>query len=400
MEETSGSYFPPQASAEFLQDVIVSLKQLVRDDSTTILAAGPIEVKILLGRQLHDEAQIVKRMLERHTELGGESDNVNLDREYVMSQAKTTAGALVERATSKTTLNDHIANYCHKFHPHWDEPTVRLIQDAQSVLREHASDLLSLSCDIQEAVGEPEGGLLAALSHRTALPARDRRFEVVEKVGPRPSGNDLNQMIVHSLHHILMGTEIPTIEACAGLLIDFPDMPWDFSVDMARQAWDEARHAQSCIDRLHQLGGVLGILQVDYCLWRMTAGRDLALRLAIHQRIGEWVGVDVALGLAGQLRSEGDTITAQLFDFIICDEITHVAFGNKWIRRTTASQEEILSLQQMAEAVREEHGQASISNHFPLMVDACRRAGMSEEEITYLERKHAAHRSATNNNTP
>ena len=30
---------------------------------------------------------------------------------------------------------------------------------------------------------------------------------------------------------------------------EHPDMPWDFHVDMARQVWDDLRHAEFC-DRL------------------------------------------------------------------------------------------------------------------------------------------------------
>ena len=48
--------------------------------------------------------------------------------------------------------------------------------------------------------------------------------------------------------HGLMDAELSAAELMARNSHEHPEMPWDFHVDMARQNWDEVRHA-----RLHDL---------------------------------------------------------------------------------------------------------------------------------------------------
>jgi hypothetical protein len=42
------------------------------------------------------------------------------------------------------------------------------------------------------------------------------------------------------LHGIATG-EMQAMEAAGRTLFDFPDAPWEFQLDMARQVWDESR---------------------------------------------------------------------------------------------------------------------------------------------------------------
>ena len=44
--------------------------------------------------------------------------------------------------------------------------------------------------------------------------------------------------------HAVFGGEIQALEGAARSLWDFPDAPWEFKMNMARQCWDEARHVQ------------------------------------------------------------------------------------------------------------------------------------------------------------
>ena len=45
------------------------------------------------------------------------------------------------------------------------------------------------------------------------------------------------------LHGIAIG-ELQAMEAAGRTLFDFADAPWEFQLDMARQVWDESRHAE------------------------------------------------------------------------------------------------------------------------------------------------------------
>ena len=45
------------------------------------------------------------------------------------------------------------------------------------------------------------------------------------------------------MHGIFVG-ELQALEGAGRSLWDFPDAPWEFKMNMARQCWDEARHVQ------------------------------------------------------------------------------------------------------------------------------------------------------------
>src|SRR5258708_13150083 len=45
------------------------------------------------------------------------------------------------------------------------------------------------------------------------------------------------------LHTIYTG-ELQAMEAAGRTLFDFPHPPWEFQLEMARQAWDESRHTE------------------------------------------------------------------------------------------------------------------------------------------------------------
>ena len=48
------------------------------------------------------------------------------------------------------------------------------------------------------------------------------------------------------------------MEGAGRTVFDFPDAPWDFTLDMARQVWDESRHVEIYLGLLDHLGGYVG----------------------------------------------------------------------------------------------------------------------------------------------
>src|SRR5262249_34002615 len=133
-------------------------------------------------------------------------------------------------------------------------------------------------------------------------------------------------------HFLLMSTEIPTIEHCARLIIQRGDLPWAFVQDMARQCWDEGRHAKACIQHIIASGYNVGDFPVELNLWRAPSDQPLPLARAVHQRIGERIGVDAAVWASMNAAASGASDTARTFDFIYRDEVLHVRFGNYWLR--------------------------------------------------------------------
>ncbi len=54
--------------------------------------------------------------------------------------------------------------------------------------------------------------------------------------------------------HGICGGEFQAMEAAGRTVYDFPDAPWEFQHDMARQVWDEARHAEIYMKLLEYVG--------------------------------------------------------------------------------------------------------------------------------------------------
>ncbi len=59
------------------------------------------------------------------------------------------------------------------------------------------------------------------------------------------------------MHGIYVG-ELQALEGAGRSLWDFPDAPWEFKMNMARQCWDEARHVQIYEKLLEHVGGDAG----------------------------------------------------------------------------------------------------------------------------------------------
>lgn len=156
-----------------------------------------------------------------------------------------------------------------------------------------------------------------------------------------------------------------------------------FFEDLGTQVWDEARHAVAFHRRLRELGGTIGEFPIEINLWRLTVDRPMALRLAVHQRLGEWLGVDAALSWSGRLRDMGDEQNARILEFIMADEINHVRLGNAWIRHALPTDEEVWALHREAEGLRFDLF-AGRDAHHPVNVDLCIACGFTPAEADIL----------------
>lgn len=259
-----------------------------------------------------------------------------------------------------------------------DEPTIRILGEliaSSMTIAEEAESAFRQVCqifpDMELAGSSNEGHLPAKVPLR---PARDDRFS---ETASNPNLTDT----VKLLHVFYTDLELATIEACSRLIVEFPAMPWQFVVDMARQCWDEARHAEAFRTRLLQLGGRLGTYAMSYALWEMAAGEPVDVSLAVQQRVGEWIGVDGAIWQAQQLRFGGDEVTSELFEFVALDEITHVAYGNKWLRSVAGSEARVKVVHDLALDKRSACGK-SVDGPltFPYNDWACERGGYTASE--------------------
>jgi uncharacterized ferritin-like protein (DUF455 family) len=193
------------------------------------------------------------------------------------------------------------------------------------------------------------------------------------------------------VHGIFVG-ELQAMEGAGRTVYDFPDAPWEFTMDMARQVWDESRHVEIYLGLLDHLDGYVGEFPETTILWRCACAEDAAARVAGVNRGLEGLACDVfnqLIHIAGKI---GDPIIEKSVDYVLADEITHVRMGSKWLNKLTEGDPErrrhAIEFQQSIDdrfnlgGVRQdgqhEHVQISIAK------DARRLAGFTEEEIERL----------------
>jgi hypothetical protein len=144
------------------------------------------------------------------------------------------------------------------------------------------------------------------------------------------------------LHTIYTG-ELQAMEAAGRTLFDFPDAPWEFQLEMARQVWDESRHTEIFGRLVEYMGAVPGDYVETDLLWRCTLTDDPAARVAGINRGLEGLACDVFEHLIRIAQKNGDSIIEKAVDYVLADEITHVRMGSKWMRKLTEGNPERLA---------------------------------------------------------
>jgi uncharacterized ferritin-like protein (DUF455 family) len=193
------------------------------------------------------------------------------------------------------------------------------------------------------------------------------------------------------VHGILVG-ELQAMEGAGRTVYDFPDAPWEFAMDMARQVWDESRHVDIYLGLIDHLGGYVGEFPESTILWKCACAEDAAARVAGVNRGLEGLACDVFNQLVHIARKIGDPILERAVDFVLADEITHVRMGSRWLneltkgdperrRRAIEFQETIDERFNLGGVRREgDHEEVPIS----IAQEARRLAGFTDEEIERL----------------
>jgi uncharacterized ferritin-like protein (DUF455 family) len=218
----------------------------------------------------------------------------------------------------------------------------------------------------------------------------ERRVEQGLSVFPTLSSRESMRERVHG---ILVG-ELQAMEGAGRTVYDFPDAPWEFTLDMARQVWDESRHVEIFLGLLEHLGGYVGEFAETTILWRCACAEDAAARVAGVNRGLEGLACDVFNQLVHIAAKIGDPIIERSVDFVLADEITHVRMGSRWLneltrgdpdrRRRAIEFQETIDERFNLGGVRQdgEHEEVSIS----IARDVRRLAGFTDEEIERLVR--------------
>ena len=169
-------------------------------------------------------------------------------------------------------------------------------------------------------------------------PARDARWNIIHNPAEFKEKDwsfDSNEGKLHLLHDLL-NSEFITVERMGLIISDFPEIPWQMKLDMARQAWDEARHAEIVQRRLEELGGHVGMFPTSCFGWEQDVNRpDPLERLALSNMTFESESCKHLRDWIAKAKKTGDTRSLQLVEFLLADEVNHVLYGVHWIDELT-----------------------------------------------------------------
>lgn len=224
---------------------------------------------------------------------------------------------------------------------------------------------------------------------------RARRVAEIRMEQGLPPFPDLSSLeaIRERVHGVLVG-ELQAMEGAGRTVYDFPDTPWEFTMDMARQVWDESRHVEIYTKLIEHLGGYLGEFPESTILWRCACAEDAAARVAGVNRGLEGLACDVFAQLIAIAKKIGDPLIERAVDYVLADEITHVRMGSYWLNRLTEGDpERRRRAVEFQESIDERFNLGGVrqegeADQVPIAIatEYRRLAGFTDEEIQRLVR--------------
>ena len=205
-----------------------------------------------------------------------------------------------------------------------------------------------------ESLPDDVEGVVALMEH--VAPKLHERIEgtelekVYDDLGPgfpfltqfgamSPDDPNVETQLKVRLHGIFVG-ELQALEGAGRTLWDFPEAPWEFRMNMARQCWDEARHCQVYEKLLHHAGAEVGDYPETTTLFEAACADDPTMRVAGVNRCLEGLACDAFRAMIDYAKAAGDPVMEQAVDFVLADELTHVRFGSNWVKQFTRSDPE------------------------------------------------------------
>jgi hypothetical protein len=330
------------------------LRELVHLSCGWLALEPRLEVKYALGDHLHDDARAVTKVKRRLYELRTPSD-------YPGAPSAELA-ALLDRAGAaampaeyleiaygelKPALAAAMRVHLAALDPIIDEPSLRLLTQLAHRQERHVVELAPAHS--HPLPFEDLGALEIRLREMRELtvmapldePARDDYVHVTPE-GDTYLSDDLyvngdeNHVPTDPdeqkhFFHGLMDAELCAAELMARNSHEHPEMPWDFHVDMARQCWDEIRHAE-IHDRLMstELGCHWGDFPIGFGYFKSIYALDLLGRLVLFNGTSEQKAMWRHSHRRKVLVELGQTTIARVFDYLLADEVPHVHNGVRW----------------------------------------------------------------------
>ncbi len=322
------------------------LREIVHLDCGWLPLVPAFEDKLRLGDELHDDARSITKVRRRLYELRHPSDYPGAPGDELavllddLGAAANPSAYLEARTAAKRELAHAMNVHVEALDPVIDEPSLRLLTQLVERQERHAGparskrDLGALPIRMRE---RRELRVMAPLDE----PARDPFVTVTPDGDPYLSDDlyvngDENHVPTEPedqrhFFHGLMDAELSAAELMARNSHEHPEMPWDFHVDMARQTWDEVRHAKvHDVLMRTELGCTWGDHPVGFAYFRSIYALDLLGRLALFNGTSEQKAMWRHSHRRKVLLGQGQEIVAKVFDYLLADEVPHVHNGTRW----------------------------------------------------------------------
>ena len=184
--------------------------------------------------------------------------------------------------------------------------------------------------------------------------------------------------LIHALTHI----EFNAINLALDAIWRFDNMPTQYYIDWLKVAAEEAYHFTLLNNHLQTLGYQYGDFPGHNTLWEMVEKTklDVLARMALVPRTMEARGLDATPAIRNKIAQAGDQAAAEILDIILRDEIGHVAIGNTWFNWLCDQRK--LDPIAIFDRLCEEH--KAPKPRAPINIEARRKAGFSEEELSLL----------------
>ena len=212
-------------------------------------------------------------------------------------------------------------------------------------------------------------------------PARDESLTVLEIDQYAGRKGDY----LAALHETVFTIEIPAFEICAMIIARFEPLPDRLEMDLARQCWDEGRHAEAMLQYFSEHGGRLYDYPIHLDLWdsAVKAGSPEEI-LGLEQVIGEGYNLGAEKRAIERHLQNGRDTLAKLLEFIYLDEIQHVRRGLTWFRELAGQNAD--SLLGRLEA------SSTVTGASEFNIELRRYVGFTDNEIERQLRRAGSHR--------
>jgi uncharacterized ferritin-like protein (DUF455 family) len=312
----------------------------------SLLTQGEIKDKILHGHLIGLLSSIASKCRTRILELDSTPESVTkinyfLPKEFFVESKDD----LIMIFSVLVVLSNRIGTLTQKdIDPLVDLPTLLILEEikTQIIIFKDKSVLSELNCRevhfLWPNFEEPllERGLntdmlpLPILFHKpTKIKKLDKPVFVMNDLSELFNTPELTKAF---FHFILIDIEISAMQICAHMILKNQDMPFDFSTDLSKQIFDEARHAVVMQNFLENLGGEIGDYHYnDQSRTKYMTSPLLHHQLAIQQYIQEGDTYQDSLNFIDYLKNTQRTEMARIFDFVNSDEADHAKIGEKWL---------------------------------------------------------------------